>query len=55
MVTALSLCAMCSYVAGFYCFNWNDDQDGEFGLHTASYVPKPALAAVVTSLGALGL
>jgi hypothetical protein len=35
-----------SFVGAFYVFNWADDQDGDFGLLTSNYVPKPALASV---------
>jgi Cellulase (glycosyl hydrolase family 5) len=50
--SAFTLCEGYDYVAAFYCFNWNDDQDGDFGLNTSSYVPKPALATVESFMDA---
>jgi hypothetical protein len=42
----LTLAKGMSYVGAFYCFNWNDDQDGTYGMVDSSYNAKPALAAV---------
>jgi hypothetical protein len=48
---ALEMCAGWSWVGAFYAFNWNDDADGDFGLTDATYVPKPALAVILTYMG----
>jgi hypothetical protein len=42
----ISLAKAMGYVGAFYCFNWNDDADGDYGLNDTNYNPKPALAAV---------
>jgi hypothetical protein len=42
----LTLAKGMSYVGAFYCFNWNDDVDGDYGMVDSSYNAKPALAAV---------
>jgi hypothetical protein len=43
---ALQLCETYDYVGAFYFFNWADDQDGNYGLTSSSYVAKPALATI---------
>jgi hypothetical protein len=48
---ALTLCRGYSYLDFFYCFNWQDDSDGNFGLNTASFIAKPALATVQSFMG----
>ncbi len=39
-----------SYVGEFFCFNWMDDADGDFGLTDSTYNPKMALGEVVASI-----
>jgi hypothetical protein len=51
--TTFDLINSYDYVGAFYCFNWNDDGDGDWGLNNSSYSAKPALATVMANIQTL--